>query len=189
MSFYELTFIIPARVKEPQEIKAAVLSIIKEKGGEIGSELDFGKRRLAYAINHARNGEYAGIEFKIEKSDIKKINDSLNVMDDIARFQISQIERLSDKSETKTSLLRAETIEKRPEFRIKEEAPKEKIDITLTTEKSAASEIAPPVLPETITPKEIPETTSPAPKKEKDEKVSLEDLDKKLEEILDEEVK
>lgn len=211
MTPYELVYIIPARVKEPAHTKSSILNIIKEKGGEIWTEIDFGKRRLTYAIDHARNGEFVGVEFQAEGSKIDQIKSTLNVFDDIARFQISQIKKLSDKEKLKTDILRSE-ITGRPET-IKPEMIKvenftrpEAIKEMETKPMAEAAIIEQPVepkTPETSAPKiEMsiadaapiqsvqPESEKPVYKKDnKTVKVSLEDLDKKLEELLDEEVK
>lgn len=211
MTPYELVYIIPAKIKEPAHTKSAILNIIKEKGGEIWTEINFGKRRLTYAIDHARNGEFVGVEFQAEGSKIDQIKSTLNVFDDISRFQISQIKKLSDKDKLKTDILRSE-ITGRPEM-----AKPEMIKVENFTRPEAVKEaeakpmaeaaiIEQPIeskAPEAIAPKiETPiaeaapiqsvQTKSEKPAHKKDNKtvkVSLEELDKKLEELLDEEVK
>ncbi len=201
MTPYELVYIIPARVKEPAHTKSSILNIIKEKGGEIWTEIDFGKRRLTYAIDHARNGEFVGVEFQAEGSKIDPIKNTLNVFDDIARFQISQIKKLSDKENLKTDILRSEITGRpemakpemikvenftRPEAVKKMEAkPTAEAAIIEQPSESKITEASAPVI-------EAPaaESEKPAHKKDaKTAKVSLEELDKKLEELLDEEVK
>lgn len=196
---YELTYIIPARIKESGQTRSAILDIIKEKGGEIWTEIDFGKRRLSYAIDHARNGEFIGVEFQTDRSKISQIKDALNIFDDIARFQISQIEKLSDKENLKTNILRSEIFassESRHPFRGNENIQNSPLPIKETFEKPAESlikkteSLGMPAKETVAEPTISAEKTEPEkvlPKKEV--KVSIEDLDKKLEEILDEEVK
>ena len=211
MTPYELVYIIPARVKEPAHIKSSILNIIKEKGGEIWTEIDFGKRRLTYAIDHARNGEFVGVEFQAEGSKIDQIKSTLNVFDDIARFQISQMKKLSDKEKLKTDILRSEITgrpafgearSERPEMAKPEiikvenftrpEAVKE-MEAKPMTEAAIIEQPSESIIPEASTPViEVlaAESEKPAHKKDtKTAKVSLEELDKKLEELLDEEVK
>ena len=211
MTPYELVYIIPARVKEPAHIKSSILNIIKEKGGEIWTEIDFGKRRLTYAIDHARNGEFVGVEFQAEGSKIDPIKSVLNVFDDIARFQISQMKKLSDKENLKTDILRSE-ITGRPEMAkpeiikvenfIRPEAVKETeikpIAVNAAIEQPIESKIPDATAPSIEMPvaeampiqSVQPESEKSAHKKDtKTTKVSLEELDKKLEELLDEEVK
>jgi len=201
MTPYELVYIIPARVKEPAHIKSSILNIIKEKGGEIWTEIDFGKRRLTYAIDHARNGEFVGVEFQAERPKIDQIKSALNVFDDIARFQISQMKKLSDKEKLKTDILRSE-ITGRPEMAKPEiikvenftrpEAVKE-TEIKPIESKipdATAPSIEMPVAEAMPIQSVQPESEKSAHKKDtKTTKVSLEELDKKLEELLDEEVK
>src|SRR3990170_4412749 len=201
MTPYELIYIIPARVKEPAHTKSSILNIIKEKGGEIWTEIDFGKRRLTYAIDHARNGEFVGVEFQAEGSKIDPIKSTLNVFDDIARFQISQIKKLSDKENLKTDILRSE-ITGRPEA-IKPEIIKvESFTRPEAVKEMEAKPMAEAAIIEQPSELKIPEASAPiievlaaepekpAHKKDtKTAKVSLEELDKKLEELLDEEVK
>src|SRR3989338_6931445 len=202
MTPYELIYIIPARVKEPAHTKSSILNIIKEKGGEIWTEIDFGKRRLTYAIDHARNGEFVGVEFQAEGSKIDPIKSVLNVFDDIARFQISQMKKLSDKEKLKTDILRSE-ITGRPAFgpllrheasEARSERPEMekpeiiKVENFTRPEAVKATEIKPIAVNAAI--EQPPESEKPAHKKDaKTSKVSLEELDKKLEELLDEEIK
>lgn len=211
MTPYELVYIIPAKVKEPAHTKSAILNIIKEKGGEIWAEIDFGKRRLTYAIDHARNGEFVGVEFQAEGLKIDQIKSTLNVFDDIARFQISQMKKLSDKEKLKTDILRSE-ITGRPEMAKPEmikvenftrpeavkEAEAKPIDETVIIEqpaKSKAPEASAPIIEAPIAeaaPVQPVQSESEKPTHKKDNKtvkVSLEELDKKLDELLDEEVK
>src|SRR3990170_8300015 len=197
MTPYELVYIIPARVKEPAHIKSSILNIIKEKGGEIWTEIDFGKRRLTYAIDHARNGEFVGVEFQAERPKIDQIKSALNVFDDIARFQISQMKKLSDKEKLKTDILRSE-ITGRPEMAKPEiikvenftrpEAVKE-TEIKPIESKipdATAPSIEMPVAEAMPIQSAQPESEKSAHKKDtKTTKVSLEELDKKLEELLD----
>ncbi|MEK7130603.1 MAG: 30S ribosomal protein S6, partial [Patescibacteria group bacterium] len=211
MTPYELVYIIPARVKEPAHTKSSILNIIKEKGGEVWTEIEFGKRRLTYAIDHARNGEFVGVEFQAEGYKIDQIKSTLNVFDDIARFQISQIKKLSDKEKLKTDILRSE-ITGRPES-IKPEMIKvenftrpeavKEIEIKPMAAAAVIEQLAESKITEASAPKiEMPiaeaapiqsvrkESEKPVYKKDtKTAKVSLEELDKKLEELLDEEVK
>lgn len=190
---YELVYIIPARVKEPAHTKSSILNIIKEKGGEIWTEIDFGKRRLTYAIDHARNGEFVGVEFQADGTKVAEIKNALNVFDDIVRFQFSQMKKLSDKENLKTDILRSE-ITARPEMTKKPEAVKEMEakPIAAPIEQPVESKITEAIIETSVAEaapvqSAQPEAEKPAHKKET--KVSLEELDKKLEEILDEEVK
>lgn len=221
MTSYELVYIIPAKIKEPAHTKSAILNIIKEKGGEIWAEIDFGKRRLTYAIDHARNGEFVGVEFQAEGSKIDQIKSTLNVFDDISRFQISQIKKLSDKENLKTDILRSEITgrpalgearSERPEMAKPEmikmenftrpeavkEAEAKPIDETVIIEQPAESkapEASAPIIEAPIAeaaPVQPVQSESEKPTHKKDNKtvkVSLEELDKKLDELLDEEVK
>ena len=203
MTNYELLYIIPARVKDPSQARTAVLNIIKEKGGETWTELDFGKRRFSYAVDHARNGEYIGVEFQAETGILAQIKTALNVFDDVLRFQFSKIKNLSDKTAIKTDMLRSDNAIKTEETKIEmtakepiivKELIKEKPLEAVVVEKETPVEIAQVKTLESTPPEPIAEEPKTAAKphiRKKDDthKVSLEDLDKKLEEILGEEVK
>lgn len=211
MTPYELVYIIPAKIKEPAHTKSSILNIIKEKGGEIWAEIDFGKRRLTYAIDHARNGEFVGVEFQAEGSKIDQIKSTLNVFDDISRFQISQIKKLSDKEKLKTDILRSE-ITGRPETAkpemikvenftrpeaAKEAEAKPTVEAAIIEQpvESKAPEASAPIIEAPIAetaPAQPIQSESEKPTRKKDNKtvkVSLEELDKKLDELLDEEIK
>ena len=205
MSSYALLYIIPSRVKEPDQTRSATLNILKEKGAETWVEKDFGKRRLAYAIDHVRNGQYIGIEFQAEGPVLSQLKNTLNVFDDILRFQIVKISALSDKNNIKTDMLRIEmtqSAEPMPSYARtappaivlqKQEAlaprHQEPQELKVVEEKIVpATPVAAPSAPEEVVKEEAPKEPE-APKVKKDPKIALEDLDKKLEEIFDEQIK
>ncbi len=201
MSPYELLYIIPSRVKEPDQTRAAISKILQTKGAEIWVEKDFGKRRLAYAIDHVRNGQYVGVEFQAEGPVLSEVKNALNVFDDILRFQIVKISNLSDKNNIKTDMLRVEPsmmASEQPKPIAAYAAPAPRIVVPAPQRDILET---PGVVPQPQKPMEQTVTTPAEAKAEekiqeteptkvkKDPKVALEDLDKKLEEILDEQIK
>src|SRR3989344_5241157 len=192
---YELLYITPSRVKEPDQTRSLILNILKEKGAETWVGKDFGKRRRAYAIDHVRNGQYIGIEFQAEGPVLSELKNALNVFDDILRFQIVKISALSDKNNIKTDMLRIEmtqSAEPMPSYARtappaivlqKQEAlaprHQEPQELKVVEEKIVpATPVAAPSAPEEVVKEEAPKEPE-APKVKKDPKIALEDLDKK----------
>ena len=85
MNKYELVYIIDTAVEE--EARKALVekfnALITENGGEIEKVEEWGKRRLAYAINYKTEGYYvlvnfsAGAELPLELERNLKINESI----------------------------------------------------------------------------------------------------------------
>ena len=127
---YELLYIVSNKYTE-DELKPIVEkanSIIRDQGGEITYSEDWGKRRLAYEIEHMNHGYYFLVEFDLTSKKIDEISNAMNMAQEILRFQIVSkeartLEEIRHEKEMKEDLAKQEMIAKKEE---KEKAePKE----------------------------------------------------------------
>ena len=85
---YETVFIATPVLSETQmkEAVAKYLDLIKENGGEVVYEQDWGLRKLAYPIQKKTTGFYHLIEFKAEPAFIAKLETQYRRDERIIRF-------------------------------------------------------------------------------------------------------
>ena len=85
---YETVFIATPVLSAPQmkEAVAKYLDLIKENGGEVVYEQDWGLRKLAYPIQKKTTGFYHLIEFKAEPAFIAKLETQYRRDERIIRF-------------------------------------------------------------------------------------------------------
>jgi len=165
---YELLYIIPVKFvgEEQEKILGKVAKIVKDQGCEITKDEILGKQRLAYPIKHVHQGVYVVVEFDGKQSAVSKINTTLKLTPEVLRFLIIKKKKLTAEEIAKQ--------EQRKQALVQEEKKEKEAAIQKKVE-------------------EIKEEKKEAPKvkEEKDkkkEKVSLEDLDKKLDEILKDDI-
>jgi len=140
---YELIYLISNKYSENElePIKNNVVKLIRDNGGEITYQEDWGKRKLAYPIKHFFHAYYELLEFDFPSENLKKVDKDLRLSEEIIRYLIIR-KKMKTEAEIKQEKRIAEKIAQK---KIKEE------------------------------------------KEEKDEKkkVSMEELDEKLDKILD----
>lgn len=157
---YELLYIIGASQEAREdEIKNKIREIVEKAGAKILEPQITFKRKLAYPIKHETQGVYVAFRFELDELEkIFQIKSSLNLEGNALRFMITRADELPE---------------------LKKREPKEEAAI----EKNVRPYV--PVSKKPVEEKPVPKT-KPAekPKKEKVEKISDEDIDKKLEEIL-----
>ncbi len=151
---YEMLYIIPNKFTEDESKKIVekVKTIITENGGEITYEENWGKKKMAYSIEHNNYGYYNLFEFNLEREKLARIEKLIKMDQDILRHMIvkKKIET-EEEIETKKKIaekIAAKNIEKKKEEEKKEEKAEKK-------------------------------------QKETKKKVDLEELDDKLDKILD----
>lgn len=168
MKTYELLYIIPSKFteKETGDISREVEAILKNTQANILESKFLGKRLLSYPINHSHYGIYELIKFETDAPTVKKIDEKLRLTSEIARHQIMKF---------------IET--QKPDFeKAKTGRRTEKTKVTRTAP-SFESPLAPPGGRDQLQPRAPLRKEPPEPGKEK---IKLEELDKKLEEILKE---
>lgn len=170
---YELFYLVGAtKEAELPKIKPEIQSIITTEGGVLEEKEVTEKRKLAYKVGRETHGSYVAHRFDLEESEkLSGINKKLNLYPGILRFIISRTEDLPE-------LTTREERKEKEAAKIKF-VPKKK-DVESQT---AKTEVKPEK--EKIPQVEIAGIEKPLPKKatEKTE-VSQEDIDKKLEELL-----
>ena len=90
MPEYEILYLISITL-EPEEIKnikQKVADIITKNDGVIIGEEELGKKKLAFAIKHARNAYYVLTAFKSEPDIVAKINHQLKLMPELIRHRL-----------------------------------------------------------------------------------------------------
>ena len=91
---YETVFIATPVLSDAQmkEAVAKYLDLIKENGGEVVYEQDWGLRKLAYPIQKKTTGFYHLIEFKAEPAFIAEIERRFNIDETIMRYLVVKLD-------------------------------------------------------------------------------------------------
>lgn len=88
---YELVYLLPPH-HTPDEASAQrvkLQELIKKLGGAEIQEEDLGKRKLAYKVGQATHAYYTQVRFKAEKSTAKALQEALRLDTDIVRFELT----------------------------------------------------------------------------------------------------
>jgi len=161
---YELFYLVGAsKDAELEKIRTDVNEIIKSRNGVFEEKETLEKRRLAYEVKHETHGIYIAQRFEMESEKLQEVISKLNLYTEVLRFVLSRADELPDLKSKEERIAEAKNASREREISEAREEKKEK-------EKEA--------VPEKVAEKEAPE----AEKEEKSE--SQEDIDKKLEEIL-----
>ena len=96
MNKYEVVYIIDPAVED--EARKALIAkfndLITGNGGSVDKVEEWGKRRLAYAIDYKTEGYYVLVNFQAEADLPKELERNLQISDSVIRYQvIKQIER------------------------------------------------------------------------------------------------
>ena len=90
MKAYELLFFVNPSIDD--EARAGVMkridATIVECGGAVDSVEDWGKRKLAYAIEKLTEGDYTLINFHMDPANIAELDRVLGIMDGVVRSMI-----------------------------------------------------------------------------------------------------
>lgn len=93
MNKYELVYIIDPAVEEDarKELIARFNELIAQNGGEVAKVEDWGKRRLAYAIDYKTEGWYVLVSFNSAAELPREIERNLGNTDSVIRYQIVRV--------------------------------------------------------------------------------------------------
>lgn len=214
VNHYELLYIIGAKMTEEEVLPVinAITNIIKGVGGEVKREENWGKRKLAYTIKRFQYGYYLLSVVDMEPEQAQKLNDQLRLNQDIIRYQIVKVKSIEGPKKPRPELEKSSKItyfgdddlEETAEFAEKSSMPSSNSEVSSKpyseeafgastaektekpksdsqTEEAAAAQST----ENTEKPAEVSEETEESsPKKNKKAKVSIEELDKKIDEIL-----
>lgn len=93
MKDYELTVLIHPDLEVDIETPLEkVRSIIKNAGGEIAKEDNWGKKKLAYAINREDFAVYVYMDVKLPADAPQKISNTLNITDEVLRYLLVTVD-------------------------------------------------------------------------------------------------
>lgn len=88
MNKYELTVVVNAKVED--EERAAIIdkckALIERFGGTVTNVDDWGKRRLAYEVQHMKEAFYYFIQFDADAKAPAEIESRVRIMDNVVRF-------------------------------------------------------------------------------------------------------
>lgn len=202
--FYELGYIIPATLENDnfETIRSKIADIIKEEGGVVIIEPPSEKRKLAYQIKRTRQGIFQFIRFSAPENNIREITRGIKIIPEILRSQIIHLKATSAAEVTKSAAMpklipnvpgipvvaAAETKSAAPD----PTAPFATSDTDTHSTQSAPSESKEPISDGSSTreskeknEKAISQDKPSKTKTDKKTQVSLDDLDKKIDEILE----
>lgn len=94
MRDYELTYIVKPDVEAAslQAIIERVNGFVTAEGGTVAKLDQWGMRRLSYAINKYREGQYVFSLLKLNAASIAKIESRLRLQEDILRYLLVKAE-------------------------------------------------------------------------------------------------
>lgn len=122
---YELLYIIPGTKtdEEAKPIVEQIHALLKQHGANVTKTDFWGKRKLAYEIDHLRQGFYDYAEFDLETTALAALEKDLRLNDTVVRHQIVRRYVQSAEQMAKTDALRQRIAAKR-------QAEKERLQAT-----------------------------------------------------------
>ena len=187
MKKYELLFVLPGTLSENEVAPAAekIKAIVEKSGSKNVKMQDLGKSRIAYPVKHIRYGYFQLCQFETEPKNLSEINNTLRLMSDILRFMINtrnkegvvldKISAISDVTVRETNG-QVKTFEEQREQ--KSGYFKDKDKVVEVEEQVVASH-------QIDKPKTKTQTKSAVKTETKAENIKMEDIDKKLDELLE----
>jgi small subunit ribosomal protein S6 len=99
MKEYELTVLIHPDLEADIEAPLTkVRDIIKAAGGEITTEDNWGKKKLAYKINREDFAVYVYMDVKLPAEAPLKISNTLNITDEVLRYLLVSVDEKGRKA-------------------------------------------------------------------------------------------
>ena len=94
MNKYEVVYIIDPAVEEEarKALVAKYNELITGNGGIVDKVEEWGKRRLAYAIDYKTEGYYVLVNFQAESELPKELERNLQISESVIRYQVIRIE-------------------------------------------------------------------------------------------------
>lgn len=186
---FEINFLmLQSHTEDLRTIREKVKKLIEANNGSVSDELEYRKRKLAYKIKHELYGFFSVFRFTMEKNDtIKTLKKDLNLYQDVARYIIVRADELPA---LKEEVVPAE--QERQQMEEKDTIKQEEVEKILSGKKLSKGlqqkeekvQQKPERKPEDEERIQEVQAEEKSEEEEKDEKSSLEDLDKKLDEIL-----
>jgi len=91
---YELVFIIHPEIADDalDSVINGITQYITGKNGEIVELERWGRKRLAYPINHLMEGNYVLVKYKIDPSANKELENNMNISEKILRYLLIKLD-------------------------------------------------------------------------------------------------
>ena len=88
MNKYELAVAVSAKIEDDERAATIdkVKAYVERFGGQITNIDEWGKRRLAYEVQHMKEAIYYFIQFDAEPAAPAEIEDNIRIMENIVRF-------------------------------------------------------------------------------------------------------
>lgn len=90
MNKYELALVVNAKLEEEERnaVVEKAKGYVTRYGGNISEVEEWGKKRLAYEIQHMREGYYYFIQFEAETTAPAEIERHMRIMDNVLRYLV-----------------------------------------------------------------------------------------------------
>ncbi len=160
---YELLCLIGAEhsPEATETILHATRELVTKAGGEVLNTSVIGKRKLAYAVAKEKFGTYFLLDFNLDGSALHDLDRALTLQNDVIRFLT-----------IKTKLKTAKELEEEVRIQEKIQARKSREEAAQRQDHEAEQRAA----------------EAAEPKRKAEAPLTLEDIDKKIDEILDEDI-
>ena len=88
MNKYELAVVVSAKIEDDEraQVIEKVKALVERFGGQISDVDEWGKKRLAYEIQHMTEAFYYFIQFDAEGTVPAEIEQRIRIMDNVIRF-------------------------------------------------------------------------------------------------------
>lgn len=139
---YEILTIFPGTKTEEeiQPVMSKFQDVMRAHGATISKVDVWGKRKLAYEIDHLRHGYYLNVEFDMETEKLHGLDEAIRLSDDVVRHQILRRIVQTPEALAKVTALRERIAAKREQVKEKEAA-------AMVSETAAAPTPVEPVAP------------------------------------------
>jgi len=179
MNNYEIVYIIHPALQEGRlsDIKSKIHEKITSFKGKVLYDDNWGKKKLAYAIDKQKYGTYLFCQFLLEGKDVQAINTDCELNSNILRHLISRIDSSQILDEKNKKEVKKETNKKEVKKETnKKEVVDEKIEVKKEVSKEEVKE------KEEVSEEEVSE------EEVSEEEVSEEEVSEEKEEVSEEEV-
>ena len=117
MNQYEVMYVIDAALEDGARVELInrFSDLVKKNGGEIDRVDEWGKRRLAYAINYKTEGYYVLMYIKAPSELPRELERNMQIVDSVLRYLVVRYEgALPAKREPLKPYVARETVEAAP---------------------------------------------------------------------------
>lgn len=179
---YELLYIVPSSFSdtEIEGVQKEVAALVAQEGGTVIRDESLGKIKLAYPIKKVRHGTYIMVQFEAETTILNPLEAKLRLEDKIIRHLVTAMPAGAENKvfEIASYVAPLSAEGKRQDKPVRQAKPAPAVTAPISSE---------PATEEKAGQEAKPELAPPAPSKpeETTPKMSVEELDKKLDEILE----